>query len=375
MSTETGRVLEDAQALRRRDPGEMLAKIGRFPDQLRAGWQLSRSLDLPERHKARSASAVAVLGMGGSAVCADLVRAIFADRLRVPIVSVRDYDLPAWVSPETLVVAVSHSGATEETIAALGAALERRCPVAVITTGGPIGEVAARVDLPRLVYPNETPPRASLGYTLSLFAGLLEQAGMLDVAGDEIDGAAEAARSVVLSCGSDVPTESNMAKQLAWSLLDRLAVIEGAGFMAAVARRWKTQLHENSHAAALAEELPEATHNAVVGYDQPDTLRDHQYVIFLAAPADNPRNARRAEISTELLDAVGISHQRVSFEGPSRLAQACAAIGLGDYVSFYLAMLYGIDPSATPALTLVKSAMSEFDPIADLGTDSDLETV
>jgi glucose/mannose-6-phosphate isomerase len=361
MRTQSGRVLEDAAALERLDTGTMLAKIGRFPDQMRAGWEISRSLDLPERY--RAASAVAVLGMGGSAISGDLVRAVFADRLRAPLVSVRDYDLPAWVGQDTLVVAVSHSGATEETIAALGVALERRCPVAVITTGGPIGEVATHVDLPRLIYPGEAPPRASLGYMLVLLAGLLERAGTLDLSAEEVDGAVDAARSVGRSCGSDVPTESNMAKQLAWSLLDRLPVIVGSGAMAAVARRWKTQLNENANSAAVAEELPEATHNTIVGYEQPETLRDHQYHVFLAAPADHSRNRRRARLSTNLLDAVGIANRRVSFEGPSLLAQACAAISLGDYASFYLAMLYGVDPAATPALATVKAHMSEFDPL------------
>src|SRR5262249_10084117 len=157
------------------------------------------------------------------------------------------YELPAWVGPSTLVVAVSHSGATEETIAALSTALERRCPVAAITTGGPIGDVAARVDLPRLTFPNETPPRAALGYTLMLLAGLLERAGFLELAEAEVEGAIAAANGVATSCAPEVAARSNLAKQLAWSLLDRLPVIEGSGFMAAVARRWKTQLNENSN--------------------------------------------------------------------------------------------------------------------------------
>ena len=359
----TGNVLEDQPAVRRRDPGGMLGHIGRFPDQLRAGWEISRSLELGPRH--RDSTAVALLGMGGSAVAGDLVRAIFSDRLRVPLVSVRDYELPAWVGAATFVIASSHSGATEETIASLGAALERRCPVAVISTGGPIGDVAARVGLPRLIFPNETPPRASLGYGLGLLSGVLERAGMLELSEAELDGAIEAARRVGASSAAELPTEENMAKQLAWTLLDRLPVIEGSGMMAAVARRWKTQLNENANCAAVAEELPEATHNTVVGYEQPDTLRDHQYFVFLDAPADNPRNAQRAKLSTDLLDAASMSYQRVRFEGPTRLAQACAAISLGDYVSFYLAMLYGVDPSDTQALTLVKTSMSEFDPLGE----------
>ncbi|HEV3484070.1 MAG TPA: SIS domain-containing protein, partial [Vicinamibacterales bacterium] len=157
------------------------------------------------------------------------------------------------------------------------------------------------------------------------------------------------------------PTETNFAKQLAWSLVDRLPIIEGSGALAAVARRWKTQINENSHSIAAAEELPEAMHNAVVGYDQPDTLRDYQYVLFLRAASDTARNAYRARLSAELLDAVKISHETVTIEGDGRFAQACAAITLGDYVSTYLALLYGMDPSATPVLTHVKERMADFD--------------
>jgi glucose/mannose-6-phosphate isomerase len=195
---------------------------------------------------------------------------------------------------------------------------------------------------------------------MSLLAGLLERAGMLTLNSGEVEAGAAASRDVVRSCGPEAPTESNLAKQLAWSLLDRLPMIEGSGALAAVARRWKTQFNENAHSIAAAEELPEAMHNAVVGYDQPDTLRDHQYFVFLRASSDTPRNAYRSSLSTELLDAVRISHQTVTLEGEGCFATACAAITLGDYVSTYLALLYGVDPSATPVLAHVKERMADF---------------
>ena len=359
MTSETVGMLDDGAAIRRRDPGGMLGRIAEFGDQVRIGWNLSRDLKLAEIHS--SATSVVVLGMGGSAVAGDLVRSIFSDRLRVPLSSVRDYDLPAWVGNTTLVIAISHSGATEETISALGTALEKRCPVIVISTGGPIGDVAAKVQLPRLTYPAaDVPPRASLGYTMSLLVGALERAGMLEISESEVEAGIVASGTVVRACEPELSTDENIAKQLAFSILDRLPVIVGSGGMAAVARRWKTQINENSKSAATAEELPEQMHNAVVGYDQPDVLRDHQYVVFLSSSADHERNAFRAELSTELLDKVGISHQTVKVEGEGKFAQACAAITLGDYVSAYLGLLYGIDPSATPVLTHVKERMAEF---------------
>ena len=346
----------DVVGLERRDPGRMLHNIARFPAQLDEAWQIAAGIELTERH--RAAHAVAALGMGGSAIATDIVRAVFADRLRVPVVSVRDYELPAWVGPDTLVVAVSHSGSTEETISSLSAALERRCPVAVITTGGALGDVAGRVGLPRLMYPDQTQPRAALGYTLVLLARLLESAGLLDFERRELDEAVEAAQATVRACAPDVPTESNPAKQLAWSLLDRLAVIEASGFLVPVAYRWKTQINENAKAHAVTEQLPEATHNTVVGYDQPDTLRDHLYVVFLASSADHPRNSLRATLSTELLAAVGIAYQVVPVGGEGRLAQACSAIVLGDYVSTYLALLYGVDPTPVEAIAHVKARLT-----------------
>jgi glucose/mannose-6-phosphate isomerase len=363
MGTRTGNVLDEVAALGHRDPGGMLARVGELADQMEWAWQKSRELELSDAH--RGTRAVAVLGMGGSAAAGDLVRGAFSDRLTVPLVSVRDYELPAWVDQRTLVVAVSHSGATEETISALSAALERRCPVVVITTGGPLGEVASRVNLPRLMYPNQSAPRAALGYTLVLLAGLLERAGMLDLDEAEIRAAAEAVRSVSAINGPDAPTDGNVAKQLAWSLVDRLPIIEAGGFLAPVARRWKTQLNENANSIAAAEELPEATHNAVVGYEQPDTLHDHLYVVFLAGPSDHPRNSRRASLSTELLASVNISYQTVSLGGDGRLAQACSGICLGDYVSVYLALLYGVDPTPVEAIAHVKAGMSADDMAGD----------
>jgi glucose/mannose-6-phosphate isomerase len=355
--------LDDAGVIARRDPGGMLRHIADFPNHMRVGWNATRKVSLPEAH--RSAPAVAVLGMGGSAICGDLVRSIFSDRLRVPVTTLRDYDLPAWVDEKTFVVAVSHSGTTEETVSSLSAALSRKAHVAVITTGGALGEVAARAQLPLLKYPDHTPPRAALGYTLALLTGLLERARMVDVEDAEIDEAVAALGVVVRNCGPDQPTESNPAKQLAWSLLDRLPVIEAAGFLAPVAYRWKTQFNENSKSFGAVETLPEATHNAVVGYDNPDVLHDHTYVVFLASASDHPRNALRATLSSELLTSVGISYQVVPVGGEGRLAQACAAILLGDYVSTYLALLYGVDPMPVDAISHVKRRLSGREPEED----------
>jgi glucose/mannose-6-phosphate isomerase len=357
MRTGGGAVLDDAAALARIDASDMLGQVATVPAQLADAWDRSRGLVLPSGRP----GAVALLGMGGSAIGGDLARAIWSDRLGVPLEVVRGYDLPAWVGADALVVASSYSGATEETISALGAALERRCPVAIVTTGGPLRDVAERAGLPLLTFPGGGQPRAAVGYSLGLLGGLLERAGVLDLEGEEVEAAARAAAAMASRCAPDIATDRNPAKQLAWWLVDRLPIIEASGFLGPVARRWKTQLNENGKTSAAWEELPEATHNAVVGYAQPESLRDRLYVVFLASPLDHPRNTLRSALSAELLSAVGIGHQVVPIPGEGRLAQAISAIVLGDMVSAYLAVVYGLDPTPVDAIGHIKRRLSATD--------------
>jgi glucose/mannose-6-phosphate isomerase len=353
-------ILDDPAALTGFDRSGMLEAIAGFPAQLADGWARTRELTLPARY--RAARAVAVLGMGGSAIGADLVRGIFSDRLSLPLVTVRDYELPAFADGSTLVVASSFSGATEETVAALTTALERHCPVVVLAAGGPLLTVARSAELPYVAFPGLGQPRAALGITMLLLAGLLERAGLLTLGADEVAAAVSAAEAAVAACAPTVPTGQNPAKQLAWSIMDRLPIIEAAGFLAPVARRWKTQLNENGKSSAAWEELPEATHNAIVGYAQPESLRDHLFVVFLAGADDHPRNALRRAASSDLLAAAHIDHQVVSVAGEGRLAQAANGIVLGDYVSAYLGILYGLDPTPVAAIGALKARMAEAAP-------------
>jgi glucose/mannose-6-phosphate isomerase len=337
----------------------MLGLIATVPDQVADAWARTRAVDLPAGY--RDLRAVAVLGMGGSAIGGDLVAGIWSDRLRVPLIVVRGYELPAWVDASTLVVASSNSGNTEETLTALGIALARKASVAAITSGGALATAATRASLPLLLQPAGGMPRAAVGYAVTLLAGLLERAGMLDLDSAEVDAAAAHGRASVASWGPTVATAENLAKRLAWSFVDRWPVIEASGFLVPVARRWKTQFNENAKSSAAWEELPEATHNTVVGYPNPEPVKDHLFVVFLASALDHARNRLRAALSAAALDDAQIAHQEVRVEGTTRLAQALSAIILGDFVTAYLAVLYGTDPTPIEVLTGIKEALAAAD--------------
>jgi glucose/mannose-6-phosphate isomerase len=348
--------LDDPAVAQRLDPEDMLGAIASLPEQLTAAWQRSRALQLPVAY--RGLSSVLVLGVGGSAIGADLVRCIFADRLRVPLITVRDYTLPAFAGPTTLAIASSHSGATEETLAAFERAAAAGCRLAAIASGGTLLSAARAAGLPLLESPPGGQPRAAVGWGTVLLAGLLERAGLLDLDGPQIEAAAAAARAMVGRCAPHVPTADNPAKRLAWSFVDRVPVVEAGGFLAPVARRWKTQLNENGKSMAVFEELPEATHNAVVGYAQPESAHERTIVVFLVSPDDHPRLAQRAALSAQLLDERRIMHETVVAAGEGRLAQAFSTIVLGDFAAVYLAFLYGLDPTPVAAIAWLKERLA-----------------
>jgi glucose/mannose-6-phosphate isomerase len=347
-------ILDDPAAMGRADTQDMLGSLAGFCAQVREGWRISRKIELPWA----TPTSIVIIGMGGSAIGADLVKGIWADRISVPVEVVRGYELPAWVGTGTLVIASSKSGNTEETLSALEAALSRRCPVVVISTGGTLKTVAEATGLPFATFPAAGSPRAAVGYSMAIVAGVLERAGVLDLDEAEIEAAVGSGETMAARCAPDVPTSDNPAKQLAWSLVDRLAIVSGGGFLAPVARRWKTQLNENAKTTAAFDELPEMTHNSIVGFEQPDSLRDHLFVILLQSDLDHRRNEIRARLTGDLLETAHISHEFVSADGASKLGQALAMIVLGDHLSVYVAFTYAVDPTPIGVIDHIKQQLA-----------------
>ena len=347
-------ILDDVTAMGRADSEGMLSHIAGLADQVVEGWRISRELELPWE----TPRSVALLGMGGSAIEGELVRAVWADRISVPVEILRGYELPAWVGPATLVIASSKSGDTEETLRQLETALSRRCPVVCVSAGGALRRVAEAASLPLAVIPDAGPPRASAGWSLGIVAGILQTAGVLELGEAEIEAAVASAQETAARCAPEVPTAENPAKQLAWSLVDRFVLVSGAGFLAPVARRWKTQLNENSKAAAVYEELPEATHNTIVGLEQPESLRDHLAVVVLRRELEHARNALRAQLAGDVMDTGLIWHTSVETSGEGRLGHALSGVLMGDYVSVYTAFMYAVDPSPIVAVDHIRRQLA-----------------
>ena len=347
--------LDDQAALARIDTSDMLGKVRALPRQLATAQRIAASVTLGPRD--REVDAVLVLAMGGSAIGGDLVAGIAGDRLRVPLVVHRDYELPAWANERTLVVASSHSGQTVETLRAAAAARRRALPMVVISTGGELGRIASEAGLPWLRYEPSGQPRAAIGFGVGLLHALLANAGLLADA-DPLGPAVETLDALLERNAPGVETDANPAKQLAWSVFGRIPVVYGAGPMAPVARRWKTQLNENAKSWAAYEPMPEANHNAIEGSLNPRELSDALYVVQVRDRQEPPEIAARYRAVEELLGERATNRSVVWGEGPSHLARVLTALAFGDLVSVYLAILYQTDPTPVTLLAMLKERLA-----------------
>lgn len=353
---EAAQTLDDRATIARLDPEGLLERIEALPEQCAEAWPRAQSFALPASYGA--VRELVVLGMGGSAIAGDMLRALALPTAGKTVTVVRGYRLPAFVSAETLVVACSHSGNTEETLSAFEQALAVGARPLVITTGGRIAALARERGVPAFIYAFAGEPRSALGHQLLALLSFGERVGLIEAQGAAVEEAVGLMRAQRKRLGFTAPFASNAAKQVAARLYGRLPVIVGAGALAEAAHRWKTQLNENSKSWALYEEVPELHHNTIVGFGLPRELAARTHVILLSHAALPERVRLRYVVTEEALTEAGVSHERVAAEGESTLAQVLTAVYFGDLVSYYLALLYDQSPSPVRAIDRVKARLA-----------------
>jgi len=349
--------LDDLEVYKQLDPSDMLARIHELPQQCRQAWQRALEFELPSDYC--GVDKVVILGMGGSAIGGDFLRTLVALE-NGPLVFVhRDYELPPFVDGNTLVIASSYSGNTEETLSAFGQALEGQAKKLAITTGGKLKDLAEERGIPLFTIDYTAPPRAALVYSLVSLLGICQRLGFLADKSKDMAEMAEVLEELSPKIGENAPQAQNPAKQLASQLLGRVGVIYGAGTLSEVAHRWKTQLNENSKNWAFYEIFPELNHNAVVGYEFPPEVADKIFVVLLRSPSLHPRILMRYQITSDILQRARISYQIVEATGEGILSQMLSLVLFGDYVSYYLALLNETDPSPVRAIDYLKTRLAE----------------
>jgi glucose/mannose-6-phosphate isomerase len=349
--------LNDYSSFPKFDQQNYLGEIDNLPSQLENAYQQGLSLSLPAWQGIKN---VLIAGMGGSAIGADLIVAYAAPLCPVPIIVLRNYSLPAWArGPGTLVIASSHSGNTEETLTTFEQALQRDCRILAICTGGKLSALARDSNIPVWIFDHPGQPRAAVGYSFGMLLALMVRLDLVADPAGELSETLTAMRKQQLSLQSELPVVRNPAKRLAGQLMGRWVMVFGADVLEPVARRWKTQINELAKSWAQFETLPEADHNALAGLSQPEQSLSSAMALFLRARSYHPRNLLRTELTKQAYMLEGLNTDFVDAQGETPLAQQWTTLHLGDYVAYYLAMLYEIDPTVVPMLEGFKKHLAE----------------
>src|SRR4051812_6121013 len=358
----------------------MLPAIASGAAQVREASVLAREAGVDALAEHGRPRAVIVCGMGGSGIAGDVLAAVAGPACPVPIVTHRGYGLPAWVGAADIVVAVSCSGTTEETLSATEEAVRRGCRLLVVgAAGSPIEDLGARGHGVFVPVTQGRQPRATV-WALSTPLVLAGHAlGLLTATDDVIEEAASVLEDVALRCRADADHFVNPAKAASLELTGTLPVVWGTTPLAGVASyRFACQLNENAKTPATWGVLPEANHNQVVAFDGPfagggaasvdDLFRDRideplpettrMRLVLLRDSDEHPQVARRATVCQELADDRGIGITTFVAEGQSAFGRLAFLVAMGDWTTAYLALLEGRDPTPVDAITELKSRIS-----------------
>ena len=295
-------------------------------------------------------------GLGGSAIGGALAKAALSDRASRPIGIARGYELPAWATPETLILCASYSGNTEEALACYDAAGFLGAPRIAVTSGGRLAELAHQDGVPVIPVPGGFQPRGVVGYMTVAALEVAALSGAGPRVHSEIDVASAHLEDLCAEWGPGSP-EDSLAKTIARQLHGAIPLVIGAGATAAVAVRWRCELNENAKVPASAHELPEADHNDIVGWTGAAGEFGRFAAVFLDDSDLHPRVRERIAL-TEALIAPHIAETViVASRGESCTERVMSLVLLGDLVSLYLAVLRGVDPTPIAVIEAFKQEL------------------
>ena len=349
--------LNDLDQIKSLDKSNLLGSIQSLGDQVKQAWEETQAL-LIDTHYCTGIENIVVAGMGGSGLNAHIFKSLFTKQLKVPFEIVNGYQLPEYVNDKTLVVLSSFSGSTEETIAAGKQAVERGAKITGLCSGSTLGDFLKGGGYPSYIFdPKFNPsnqPRMGLGYTIIGLTGLLIKLGFAKVE----DNFSEQILNSVAAAGKDYGIESTLAKEVAQKLKDHFAIIVGSEFLTGNAHAFANQTNENAKTFSAYHLVPELNHHLLEGLTNPATLKTNVQVLLLESDSYIEKNKARYEVTKKILDKQQIPYYSLNLTG-SEIEQSFRVLVFGSYVTFYLALLYDLDPTPIPWVDFFKEELKK----------------
>lgn len=351
-------MLDDLEKISDIDKSSMLDTLAQFPEQIKETIEIAKTADIDYFIKIDN---VIVTGMGGSGIAGDIVKSLFRDKIDVPIVVNREYDLPKWAKKDTLTIFISYSGNTEETLSSFKIASQKKCKVICISSGGKLQELSEKRGVTHIKIPSDFQPREAIAYLLFLLIFILKKTGLLkNGIESDIEETIAVTKDFIDNNKKSVPEEHNLSKQIARKIFNTTPQIYGWGVYCPIASRWRTQFNENSKIIAREDIVPESNHNDIVGWSSnPEVSKNFSCILFRDKVEESLYMSTRLDFMKNLFDGNVANIVEISPKGKSRLAKVMYMACLGDFVSCYLAVLRKIDPTPVDVITELKKCLAE----------------
>jgi glucose/mannose-6-phosphate isomerase len=353
--------LDDLTYIRSLDLENQLGSIHLLGKQLIHGWETGAQIDIPDSYK--DVDNIVFCGMGGTSLGAYVTKHTYGLTLGKPYEIINDYHLPSYVNERTLVIVQSYSGDTEESLSGFEDGIAMKGKLFTISAGGELQKRAEAHGNPHFsIVPTYNPcnqPRMAIGYSIVAQLALLHRLGFIHISDEEL---ADVTRMTDLGAEQyreEVPTEQNKAKQMAWSLLDKIPIYIAGEFLQGAIHAMRNQIHENAKTFAAEHPIPEMGHHLLEALSYPVSTKDFDMYIFIESNLYSERITQRTTISKSVVEEAGHAVASVQAAGSFKLSQILSTIQFGAYVGLYLALLEGINPSPIPHVDKLKKLLAK----------------
>lgn len=344
--------LDDLEQLKKLDPKDVLGSTGMFAKQCLYIWEQAKTVQFEEKQKNKKN--IVLCAMGGSGYGAYVTQNLFHDELKVPLIRYNDYHLPGFVNQDSLVILSSYSGGTEEPLNCASEAIERSISLTALTGGGKALELSKTYNFPSLTFDTKynpsAQPRLGMGYMIVGVIALLTRLGYLKVSDEEIKQAVEE-----LEANSE--NLQNQAKTLAKKIYGNIPLYFAAEFLKGNAHIIRNQTNETAKSFAAFSELPELNHHLMEGLKNPSDKK--LIAVFINSALYSDKLKKRLQLTQDVVEKNGIPFIEYTPAGSTKLSQVLNTLSFGGYLTFYLAMLYGQDPSVIPWVDYFKQQLEK----------------
>lgn len=365
-------VIDDIAEIKKIDKNNMLSYLKNIAEHYKMARKNSEAISVNYSNP----SNIIIAGMGGSAIGGEILQNWVKDKINVPLEVIRDYSLPAYANSQSLVLVLSYSGETEESLSTFLDALKKGCMIYCISSGGNLIKHAKRLGVPHLMVPSGMPPRAALPYMLTPLLLLIEKIGLVNTVSEELVEAINILKQISKDNLPEIPANKNKSKQIAIGIANTIPVIYAFGIYSSIAHRFKQQFNENSKIPSAWDIFSELNHNEIVGWEQIGKFSKNYSLIFLRDKIEPIQIKSRIEI-TKSISSLPLKTFDVWSKGNSDLAKMLSVLCIGDFASVYHAILNNIDPTPVNTINLLKEKIRAFGAkekiLIDLNKISDLK--